>query len=123
MKEWNELNQKMVEAQGFNFFRELQEFFRFLVSSAFLNVYNRKVENGILYPNEEDFKRALSLMKSSLKFKFRLLKSSSMAKSISNAKEFIEIMKSDRLSDQTKEIMRSLIEIKGDRIKVRPNIK
>jgi len=115
-KEWDRMTKPVVKELGLNFFREFQEFFRFLVSHAFLNYYNRKVENNILYPTEEDFNIALKLMKSSISFKFRLIRSESYVKGIKNAKQFKELMKSERVPEQYKEIMRNLVEIKGNRI-------
>ena len=114
--EWNKITKTMVSELGLNFFRELQEFFRFLCASAFLNYHNRKVENNKLYPNEEDFDIALRLMKNSINFKKRLIRSESFAKGIKNAKQFKEIMKSDKVPEQYKEIIRNLVEVKGNRI-------
>lgn len=114
--EWNKLTIPVVKELGFNFFREFQEFFRFLCASAFLNLFNREVKDGILTPNEQDFKIALYLMKKSIAFKFRLIRCESFAKGIKNAKQFKEIMKSEKVPEQYKEILRSLIEIKGNRV-------
>jgi len=115
-EEWDKMTQSTVKELGMNFFRELQEFFRLLVAHAFLNSYNRKIENNVLYPNEEDFNVALRLMKQSIKFKFRLIRSESFAKGIKNAKQFKEILDSDKVPEQYKEILRNLIEVKGERI-------
>lgn len=118
-REWDKVTQPVVKELGMNFFRELQEFFRILVSHSFLNVYNREVKNGILTPNEEDFRIAMRLMKRSIYFKFRLLRSESFAKGIKNAKEFKEIMKSDKIHEEYKEILRNLVEVKGDKVNLR----
>lgn len=114
--EWNKMTQSTVKELGMNFFRELQEFFRILVAHAFLNSYNRKIENNMLYPNDGDFDVALKLMKQSIKFKFRLIRSESFAKGIKNAKQFKEILESEKVPEQYKEILRNLIEVKGNRI-------
>jgi len=117
-KEWEKITSNIVNSLGFNFFRELQEFFRFLCSSAFLNYYNRKLEKNKLYPNEEDFKIALRLMKNSIKFKIRLINSESFAKGIKNARQFKNIMNSDKIPEQVKEILRNIVDvkIKGDSV-------
>ena len=57
------------------FTRELQEGYRFVISSALLNIFNRKCENGILYPNKEDFLLAKELMIENLRNKINLIKS------------------------------------------------
>jgi len=114
--EWNKLTQPIVKDCGLAFFRELQEFFRILVAHAFLNVFQRKVDDGILVPTEEDFNVALKLMRRSILFKFRLIRSEGFAKGIKNAKEFKRIMQSDKIPEHYKEIIRNLVEIKGDRV-------
>ena len=118
-KKWDKLTKPIVKEIGLNFFRELQEFFRFLCSSAFLNYFNRKVEKNVLYPNEEDFDIALRLMKNSINFKKRLIRSESFAKGIKNAKQFKQIMESDTISEGYKEIIRNLVEIKGKKVAMR----
>ncbi|MHA1867810.1 MAG: hypothetical protein ACTSXD_07065 [Candidatus Heimdallarchaeaceae archaeon] len=115
-EEWDKLTQSTVKELGMNFFRELQEFFRILVAHAFLNSYNRKIENNSLTPTQEDFEVALKLMKQSIKFKFRLIRSESFAKGIKNAKQFKEILDSDKVPEQYKEILRNLVEIKGNKV-------
>jgi len=106
---------KRVDAP-LNWFRSLQEFFRFLVSHAFLNVFNRKVEDGILYPNEEDYKVAIRLMKRDLKTKFKLISMEIFVRNINNLKELSKVMESDNLSDEQKRIISNLIKIKRGKI-------
>lgn len=118
-KNWNRLTKPIVKDIGLNFFRELQEFFRFLCSSAFLNYFNRKVENNILYPNEKDFDIALKLMKNSINFKKKLIRSESFAKGIKDAKQFKQIMESKNISEGYKDIIRNLVEIKGKKVTMR----
>ncbi|MEK6882606.1 MAG: hypothetical protein AABY22_23495 [Nanoarchaeota archaeon] len=52
--------------------RESQEYYRFLVSHAFLQVFNRDYKNGILIPNEEDHRIALDLTIQNLKYKWAI---------------------------------------------------
>ena len=116
-EEWNELTTPIIkEGYGFNFFRELQEGIRILISHAFLNIHNRKCENGILYPNEEDFKIALRLMRQTIIFKYRLMKTEKMAQGLSNAKEFVRVMNSESVSEDTKNILKNLVTIKNGRV-------
>lgn len=99
-----------------NWFRSLHEFFRFLVSHAFLNVFNRKVEDGILYPNDEDFKIAIRLMKKDLKVKYRLISTELFVRNISNLKELARVMGSDNISDEQKKMIQNLIKIKRGKV-------
>lgn len=117
--EWEKLTKPYVKELGLNFFRELMDGYRFLVSHCFLNYYNRKVEKGIIYPVEEDYLIALRLMKQSIKFKFRLIRSESFAKGLKDAKDFKKIMQSDKVSEQVKDMLRGLVEVKGDKITLR----
>lgn len=114
--EWNSLTKPYVKEMGFNFFRELMDGLRFMVSHSFLNVYNRKVEKGVLFVEEEDYKIALKLMKKSITFKFRLLRSESFSKGLKDAKDFKKIMESDKVPEQVKEILRNLVDIKGGKV-------
>lgn len=96
----------------FNWFREMQEFYRFLIAHSFLNYFNRKVENGILYPNEEDYKVAINLMNKTIKLKFDIISMSIYSKTISNLKELARIMESERLSEERKHILQNLVNLK-----------
>ncbi len=116
-KEWNELTKPIIkEGHGFNFFRELQEGIRILISHAFLNIHHRKCVDGILYPNDEDFKIAMKIMKQTIIFKYRLMKTEKMAQGLSNAKEFVRVMNSESVSEETKNILKNLISIKNGRV-------
>ena len=118
-EEWDKLTKPLVKELGLNFFRELQEFFRFLCASAFLNYHNRNVENNILYPNEDDFRIALRLMKNAIIFKKRIIKSEIFAKGIKDAKQFKEIMNSEKIPDSYKDIIRNLVEVKGAKVSIK----
>lgn len=116
--EWDKMTRniyKRIKAP-FNWFRSLHEFFRVLVSHAFLNVFNRKVEKGILYPNDEDFKVALKIMRDDLKIKYRLINTDLFIRSISTLKELSQIMDSEKISDEQKNILKSLIKIKKGKV-------
>lgn len=117
-KEWDNLTRQIYKRTKapFNWFRSLHEFYRVLVSHAFLNVFNRKVEKGILYPNEEDFKVALNIMKNDLKIKYRLINTDLFIRTISTLKELSQIMDSEKISEEQKNIVKSLIEIKRGKV-------
>ena len=76
---WSKLSEKLINDLGEkSYIRDLNYYYKFLVCSAFLNIYSRKLEekeigrdqeNGeilkgsILYPNREDHNLAIELMK------------------------------------------------------------
>ncbi len=64
---------KPFKDTNFTFVRELHQCYRYLVSHAFLNIFNRKRENNMLIPNEEDLKIALKLSTREIKTKAKIL--------------------------------------------------
>jgi len=115
-KEWDNMTQSIVKELGMNLFREYQEFYRILLSHAFINIFNRKVIDGKLYPNDEDFKVALKLMKRNIIFKYRLMKTESMAKGIRSTKEFNNILQDNRVPEEYKQILRNMVKVRGGRV-------
>lgn len=91
-----------------NWFRSLQEFYRFLLSSAFLNVFNRKVENGILHPNEEDYQVAEKLMKKDLDTKYRIIKMRNFVKRTNTIKELSSLIENESFNEYEKQIAKNL---------------
>jgi len=69
---WSAISQNLSKQGHRPSIRDLQEYFRFLVSSAFLNIHNRKCENGILVPNESDHKLALDLAINNMRLKWAI---------------------------------------------------
>lgn len=114
---WFKITENYVSELGLNFFRELMDGLRFLLAHAFLNIKNREVKNGLLIPNEADYKIALKLMKQSIRFKFRLIRSEGFAKGLKDAKDFKRIMQSEKVPEQVKDMIRNLVQVNGDRIK------
>lgn len=117
--QWNSMTSKYVTELGLNFFRELWDGMRFLVSHAFLNYFNREIKDGILIPTKEDYDVALNLMKQSIKFKFRLIRSESFAKGLKDAKDFNMLMRSEKIPEQVKDMIRGLVEVKGSKVSLR----
>lgn len=72
---WKPLVKPMTRKTNFSFFRELHQAYRYMVSHAFLNIYNREVDNGILEIHEEDVDIAIELMQKELSVKFEILSS------------------------------------------------
>lgn len=75
IKNMNKYYSKMFNNRQMDerFIRELQEGYRFLCSNAFLNIYNREVKEGILYPNNEDLGVAIELMLENIINKFHII--------------------------------------------------
>lgn len=87
--------------------RDLEEYFRFLVSIAFLNFHKRKITNGILTPSYEDHMLALSLTLENARLKWGLqiaLKKNARVKSV----ESLEAVFNDGLPQIVKEIMMNI---------------
>ena len=95
-----------------NWFRELQEFARFLFSHAFLNVHNRKIEKGVIYPNEEDFEVAIKLMEDTLQVKYDIVSMNMFSRNIADLQELENVLRGARLSDQRKDILMNLMKAK-----------
>lgn len=117
-KVWDKITREIFSKTKapLNWFRSLHEFYRILISHAFLNVFNRKVEEGILYPNEEDYRVAINMMKKDLNTKFKLISTELFVRNITNLKELARVMNSDKLSDEQKKIIQSLIKIKKGKL-------
>lgn len=115
---WIKKTEPIVRETNFNFLRGLQEFFRFLVSHAFLNIYNRKVENGILYPIQEDFDVAIGLMVKTIDLQHDILKTEKFAKTIKNLSDLKKALNSN-IDTKYKEILKNLVNINGGRVKVK----
>lgn len=109
-EEWDFLTKKQTDISGIQFLRELQEGFRFLVAHAFLNIFNRKVQDGILYPIDKDFEVAKRLMRQTIIFKMRLLQSESWLKQLKSAKDFKRLMESDRVDPEAKAMIKNLLQ-------------
>ena len=59
---------------------------------------------------------AMKLMKQSIKFKFRLIRSESFSKGLKDAKDFKRIMESSEIPEEVKEMIRGFVELKGDKV-------
>lgn len=119
-KEWEKMTSPIVKETNFNFIRGLQEFFRFLVAHAFLNIHNRKVENGKLYPNGEDFSVALDLMVKTIQVQYDILKTERFAQSLKNLAELQVVLSSSKLDPKFKNYLKFLAKVNKGRVSVNP---
>jgi len=104
-KEWNVLTRVYRKNAPFNFFRELHDGYRMLVSLAFLNYFNRTIKDGMLVVEHEDCKIAVSLMRQTLQTKYELLMSEKLGKSVKNINQLQKIMKSNKIPQRVKALM------------------
>jgi len=114
---WKPLVKPVTERTKFSFFRELHQAFRYMVAHAFLNIFNRKIEDKhILVIDKRDVEVAIELMKKELSTKFEILSSSRVVseeklKTTKELAEFVEKCKkqSTPIKETAINIMSSLI--------------
>lgn len=92
LKKWQNIIDNFGIKESGNFKRDLHNFYRFVISSAFLNIFNREHKDGILVPNEEDLKVALELMEESLSNKLMLFQIEDKSKLLKNPYNFLDFM-------------------------------
>ena len=111
---WDNATKKINKNLGvqLNWFRSLHEFLRMMISHAFLNVFNRKVENNTLFIEKSDFDFALRLMKKEIQTKYDVLRMDVFSQSILSMKELKRVMGSEKISPAQKDVLKSLVEKK-----------
>lgn len=99
------IKEEKEEVEDF-FTRELQEGYRLVISSALLNIFNRKCEEGVLYPNKEDFLLGKELMVENLRNKMNLIKSQMFCnKSIKGDRETLKKVLNSNIPKINKKII------------------
>jgi len=111
-KTFNQITEIVPDYLEHEFNREFHDAYRFLISSAFLNVFKRKVENGILYPNEEDLKLAKHLMVNNMNYKLGIL-TSKMVLSVKRSLEKLNDVLKSEMPTTTKKILYNLAAAQG----------
>lgn len=104
---WKKITKEYANDINGDFKREFHDFYRYLVSHAFLNVFKRKVENGVIYPIKEDYEFALKLMEETLKNKIALIQSSIFVKQIESPAKLLKVLNSP-LKEDVKNIIINL---------------
>lgn len=74
LEKWKKMTARYSNDINGDFTREFQDFYRFLISHAFINIFNRKVINGTIYLTEEDYAFAMEMMEENIKNKINLIK-------------------------------------------------
>jgi hypothetical protein len=75
---WKPLVRGITRKTNFSFFRELHQGYRYMIAHAFLNIFNRKNDNGILVIDDKDVEVAIKLMTNEIKVKEEILNCSSV---------------------------------------------
>ncbi|HEY0090069.1 MAG TPA: hypothetical protein VGB37_14580 [Candidatus Lokiarchaeia archaeon] len=104
---WNKATKK-YSSLDYNFNREMHEGYRIAVSSALLNIFNRKIDkDGMIFPEEQDFNIAKKFMINNINNKVAILNCRSLIKS-STAEEIRALLSDNRLSSTKKKILANL---------------
>ena len=113
---WKPLVKPITRRTKFSFFREMHQAMRYMVSHAFLNIFNRKVEEGKIVIEEEDVKVAIELMTKELETKFEILSCSKVVseermKTTKDLAEYVDKLKKNkiRIKDTSENIMGSIL--------------
>lgn len=72
INKWKKISENLIKQGYFPDTRSLQEYYRFLIALAFLNIHKRNSDNGILNPLESDHKLALDLAIENMRMKWAL---------------------------------------------------
>jgi len=105
---WKKVSEELIADIGDHYWiRDLQDFYRLLVASAFLNVHNRNHQDGILEPNQDDFNVAFGIMKGNIRLKWALIKSSEYNRKIRNVDALKAVLDSG-VSDSVKAILKNI---------------
>jgi len=70
---WKPMTKPMNEKTKYAFFREIHSGLRYMIAHAFLNIFNREIQNRKLVIKEEDVDVAIKLMKRELQTKLEIL--------------------------------------------------
>jgi hypothetical protein len=116
-KKWKELIDEVNPPQQFNWFRELLSAFRYMASSAMLNMANRKKEvldgKNCIIPEEPDLKVGLYLMLNEIKLKARLLKCDAIASTLRDVKYLEKYQEEYPINRLSFELIKILMENKS----------
>lgn len=108
-----------------DFKREFHDFYRFVVSHCFLNVFNREIKNGIIYPVQEDYTFALEMMKENIQNKIALIRSDIyIREKIDSPSKLLKLLSAPNIREDVKNILLNLSpygRIVGDKLKNKQN--
>ena len=108
---WKPLVRPITRKTKFSFFREFHQGLRYMVAHAFLNVFNRKIENGRIVIEEEDLRVAINLMSKELETKFEVLSCSKVV-----SEERLRTTKD--LAEYTDKLKRNKVKLKNSSVNI-----
>ena len=112
---WKEYRKKLNPYTFDNYYRELIAGFKYLCSSSFLNINNRKIVDNQIVPTTHDLEIAIHLMQNELRTKIHILKSEKIARKIKDV-EFLEKVSGQfKLTTFSKEMITVILEGKERR--------
>lgn len=105
-KRWDLLTKKVHDESNMNFFRELHEYYRIMISHAFLNIFNRKIEDNKLVVTKEDLNVALTLGAKNINIKKKIIKCDMFSKTMKDLASLRRAIDSDKVDEETKNILK-----------------
>ncbi len=108
---WKPLVRPITRKTKFSFFREFHQGLRYMVAHAFLNIFNRKIEDGKIVIEEEDLRVAIGLMTKELEIKFEVL---SCSKVVSEEK----LRTTKDLAEYTDKLKRNEVKLKNSSVNI-----
>ena len=107
LEKWKKMTSQYSNDINGDFTRELQDFYRFLISHAFINIFNRKIENGKIFLNQEDYSFAMEMLEETLKNKINLIKARLFLEG-SSTQDFINAMQSPKATEDIRNLLSNL---------------
>ena len=105
-KRWDILTGKIHEESNMNFFRELHEYYRIMISHAFLLVFKREIKDNKLVVTKEDLEVALKLGAKNINIKKKIIKCDIFAKTMKDLASLRRAIESDKVDEETKNIIK-----------------
>ena len=109
---WKNYREKAKVHSFENYYREMISGWKYLCTSAFLNLPNRQVKNNLLIPSTEDLRIALYLMHQELRTKIHILRNEKLSRKIKDVKYLEKVANRYRISKFNIDMIKLLIESK-----------
>jgi len=105
-KRWDLLTKKVHDESNMNFFRELHEYYRIMISHSFLQIFNREVKDNKLVVTQEDLNVALNLGVKNINIKKKIIKCDMFSKTMKDLASLRRAIDSDKVDEETKNILK-----------------
>lgn len=103
---WNEITQKYISKTSANYFRELHEGYRIMISHAFLNYFKREIKDNQLIVTEEDFQVGIRLMEHTLEMKYFITTKGILINNIKTPDDYTRIINSPKIPTIVKKLIK-----------------